>query len=599
MHIGMNKDEEVAACIEIRNKDRKPYAAQSISGPRFDPATAEDPELVKQELQAELRRIREQRGKVLAGNLLRDFAQMMGTLDKAIDSADKEKISRHVVKSLADKDIEVLSWVLGQDISGTFANELSARIVDRKNNKSQDPAVQTDHMHSEAESEDAVHEVGGIQSTSQAPDEPESSDGEEQSQKEIKKTEAEMEEKAKRLAHFKAGLNGILNGKSKAFKDKQIMQSLPGTVNQLFAKGKFGTAKQIIARLGDALISEDSAVRAAVSEPLARSLDAVPPELRVHTTRELLSNLINWIELETTPSPAYERNSVQLENLAKMLLSQREYDECMPILKAFTPRNPGKSERDEALQAMANRSLTNIATDEIIELLIKDFRRNEGGKGIQAGLCLSKLDSIPVNHLLDALSESKNISDQRRLVQLISQIGHPAVSAVTKRIEKGGPWNFMRNLAVLLGRVGSKADLGLLKKLLDHDEVYVREAALSSIGKIGEEHGGVIVLPYLSSADDEFKIKIVSVLGNLRYRHAVQPLLELIESRHAFASDSRDELEEQICVALGRIGSEDSIRVLSSVAKQKKFWSVRPFGENVQRAAQKALKQIGANSASE
>ncbi len=597
MHIGMNKDEEVSACIEIRNKDRKPYAAQSISGLRLDPATAEDPERVKHELQAELRRIREQRGKVLVGNLLRDFAQMMGTLDKAIDSADKEKISRHVVKSLADKDIEVLSWVLGQDISGTFANELSARIVDRNNNKPQDPAVQTDHMPSEAE--DAVHEAGRIQSTSQANDEPESSDREEQSQKEIKKTAAEMEGKAKRLAHYKAGLNSILNGKSDAFQDKQIMQSLPDTVHQLFAKGKFGTAKQIIARLGDALISQDSAVRAAVSEPLARSLDAVPPELRVHTARELLDNLISWIESETSASAAFERNCVQLENLAKMLLCQQEYDECMPILKAFTPTNSEKPQRDEALQAMANRALTNIATGEVIGLLIKDFRRNEGGKGIRAGLCLSKLDSIPVNHLLDALSESQNISEQKRLVQLISQIGHPAVSAVEERIEKGGPSNFMRNLAALLGRVGSKANLGLLKRLLDHKDMHVRAAALNSIGKIGGEQGGVMVLPYLSSADDEFKIKIISVLGNLRYRHAVQPLLELIESRPAFASDSRDELEEQICVALGRIGSEDSIKVLSSVAKQKKFWSVRPFSENVQKAAQQALNQISANNASE
>jgi DNA-binding IclR family transcriptional regulator len=63
MHIGMNKDEEVSASIEIRNKGRKPYAAQSVSGPSLDPATAEDPERVKQELQAELGRISEQRGK--------------------------------------------------------------------------------------------------------------------------------------------------------------------------------------------------------------------------------------------------------------------------------------------------------------------------------------------------------------------------------------------------------------------------------------------------------------------------------------------------------------------------------------------------------
>jgi hypothetical protein len=57
-----------------------------------------------------------------------------------------------------------------------------------------------------------------------------------------------MEARDRRLAHFKAGLSAILNGKREPFEDEQIMKALPGAVKKLYSKEKFGTAKQIIGK---------------------------------------------------------------------------------------------------------------------------------------------------------------------------------------------------------------------------------------------------------------------------------------------------------------------------------------------------------------
>ena len=127
---------------------------------------------------------------------------------------------------------------------------------------------------------------------------------------------------------------------------------------------------------------------------------------------------------------------------------------------------------------------------------------------------------------------------------------------------------------------------------MGHEHAQVREEALNSICNIGGERGSKIILSHLPVADDEFKAKIVAVLGAQRYRKAVEPLVELIESRPPFASDTRDALEERICITLGRIGSEVAIPALSSIAKQNSFWSVKPFNKKVQKAAQEALEHI-------
>jgi HEAT repeat protein len=538
-----------------------------------------DPEAVARIFLDELKRIREQRGKVLAGKLLENIRKIIRSLDATVNGSDTDTICQHVVASLDDTHIEVLSWVLTQDVSGPFAEALSARIVERAD-RPQDPAPLTEQP--ETAGQDAA-EIGSI---GQVPERP-------QEGKDVRKEkDLRPAEKDRRLAHFKAGLNAILNGKREPFQDKQVMKALPGAVKKLYSKEKFGTAKQIIDRLAAALGSKDPAVRAVVSESLSLSLEAVPPELRVHTTREVSDKLVGWMKSETSVSPAYERTALLLEKLAKMLLGQRKYSECVPILEAFGLTRSGKLQTDKAQKAVANYVFTKVSTPDIVELLVKDFRANAEGKSEHAGRCLSILGADVVDRLLDALSETQARPHQTRLMQVIAEIGEPSAPALNDRIGQGGPSDFLCSLALLAGRIGNESHVGPLEKLLDHEDARVREEALNGICQIGGERTGKILLSQLEKVDDKFKVKIVAVLGAKKYQIAVKPLLELLESRPALLSDERDELEERICIALGQIGSEEAIPTLSSIVGQKKFFVVKPYHKKVQAAANKAIEEI-------
>lgn len=568
----MHGEQKISGSMEKKSKGLVRYAEKPAPEPAIvleTPEVPKDPEGIARMIQGELKYIREQRGKLLVGKLLKSIIQIIHTLDATIEGSDKDTICQHVVTSLNDTDIEVLSWVLTQNVSGPFADTLSASIVER-------PADDT----------------AEIELTNQVQKKPVSPQRGEEERKQKEPFPAGMGETDRRLAHFKAGLNAILHGKPGAFQDKQVVKALPGAVKKLYLKEKFGTAKQIIERLAAELSSKDPGVRAAVSEALSLSIETIMPEFRPHTTREVENELVGWIKQETSVSDAYERVSLQLEKLAKMLLGQREYDECFPILETYALARSGKLKSDKAQRTIADRVIKNIGAPDLLELLVRDFRASEETKSEQAARCLPIFGAAVVHPLLDVLSETQDKAQQAQLVQVISDIGKSAGSQLNYWIEHGGPRYFMYNLALLAGRIGNEDNAGPLEQLLTHEDVRVREEALNSICLIGGERSGKIVLSQLGAADDAFKVKIIAVLGAKKYKGAVKPLLELLEAKPALVSDERDELEERICIALGQIGSEEAVPTLTSIVKQKKFWSVKPYHKKVQAAASKAIEDI-------
>jgi len=168
----------------------------------------------------------------------------------------------------------------------------------------------------------------------------------------------------------------------------------------------------------------------------------------------------------------------------------------------------------------------------------------------------------------------------------------PVTSALIDEIEEGGDWYYIRNLALLLGRIGSEADVEVLRSLLTHENYLVQQEALKSINSIGGEHKGGILLSALPVSDDRLKIDIVNMLGSLKYRDAVSPLLELLKSKSLISSKSRTELEEKICVALGHIGAPEAIKTLESITKHKSLFSIKSYHEKVRITAGRALAMI-------
>ena len=134
------------------------------------------------------------------------------------------------------------------------------------------------------------------------------------------------------------------------------------------------------------------------------------------------------------------------------------------------------------------------------------------------------------------LLESPTISERKQVLQLVLKVGDPAIPSVIERIEQGGTWYYLRNLALLLGKLGNEAHVNALQPLLGHEDVRVNREALNGIFKIGGEYRGEIFLSSLPRLNDSMKVQVVELLGKIGYQDADQTLLALLASRPFFHS---------------------------------------------------------------
>jgi HEAT repeat protein len=172
-------------------------------------------------------------------------------------------------------------------------------------------------------------------------------------------------------------------------------------------------------------------------------------------------------------------------------------------------------------------------------------------------------------------------------------MGQKAIPAIRDQINnKKAAWYYLRNLAFLLGHIGNETNAYLLQPLLLHKNERVRSEALKSIFQIGGKKRGSLLLSVLPDADDQFKINIIEALGNAKCAEAVPNLLGLLKKRSLIASQSQNDLQEKICIALGLIGSPEAIPALSEIAESKSFLRIRTYPEKVKNAAGRALKSI-------
>jgi HEAT repeat protein len=136
-----------------------------------------------------------------------------------------------------------------------------------------------------------------------------------------------------------------------------------------------------------------------------------------------------------------------------------------------------------------------------------------------------------------------------------------------------------------------------LQPLLLHKHNRVREEALKSLQRTGGNDRGPVMISALHAADDEFKLNIIESLGSIKYEKAVPVLLDMLKERPLVASAFRIELEEKICLTLGKIGWGRALPVLKEISHPKMFSLFRKYPEKVRLAATKAIVTIEAKEA--
>ena len=599
LYVKMDSERSIVSGMDIKDKDIVKYLLgdQAVPEKTIDQIrqSLKDPELISRVFQEGIRQLADGAGQ-LEGQLSEaDLAESIGTMMdalKKVSGANKEDLAKSIFNSLADMPEEVLLTVLTRNIEGMLEEGVFQGVIESLDEEKFKRLFFKVKKIEEAESADEQCPAPQLESIRRVFNLMKNSDkGKVLFEEKEEIVPAEVQKQ--KIEKLKLALSSILKGNASELPNISRIDGLAEVVEKLAEKGKNFTVEAIFDRLGEGLLNDDPEIRTAAATLLSKIDERLETAELLEQRIRLSQKLSAWIKFETDISPVYQKITSQLQNLSQTLIANDRGEDAEHILTAYNQIYTGNLTKEDAIKALSENVLQNLATDDILDLLLKETRADGSKKKREDIYSLILLGTTTIERLLDRLHDSHNRSERNRIVQIVTKIGEPATQPIIERIRQDGPWFYIRNLVLLLGRIGTKSHLNILEPILTHSDPRVQREAVFAIQNIGGDDTGKIFLENLYSVEDDLRILIISVLGLLKYQDAVPSLIEVLQSKNpGKTKKTKNEILIKACEALGRIGNEAAIPALEKIRQSKGLFSLIAQDSDVREAAEEALTAI-------
>ncbi len=592
VYVAMDKDQQLVSKSQTVDTDIVKYITGNALDSEIDlrkaGEMAKDPEWISTVLQEGLKALKASKKDNNHAGQPVSIRSIISNISNFSDISEKTQITRNMAKSIASMDNEDLNDMFIHNLDDIVNEGIFDHILDEMDDeKFKSMTEQLEGLSKKGPGKGDLPGTADIESINLTFEKlMESSKGKRLGGKEKKITGPDEPDKQKQADLLKAGLSSILKGKAEAFYNKDLIHAIPGMIDQLFSHNKQRTAETIIDKLGDGLLIENQEARTNTAEALSLIGQKLLSEPHPEILHLLSWKYIKWIQFESKDIPARKNVIDQLQSLARNQIENYAFEESNHILEPVHQIFSGKIKKTEAIIKDCGKLLERTGTDDILEILLKEYQTDNKSIRKQIVISLRTLVVTSANFILDILQNSKDMSKRQMVLKLYAEIGKPAHPALIKRIKQKNQWDYTRNLLSLLGKIGSETDVAILRPYLSHKDFRVQRETLNSLNNIGGKYREKILLNMLPTADDRIKINAIAMLGILKSRDAVEPLLELLGSEHTTSSRIKNLLQEKICIAFGRIGSPATAPAL------KKIISDKTGDTKVKKTAESALVLI-------
>ncbi|MCX5857017.1 MAG: HEAT repeat domain-containing protein [Deltaproteobacteria bacterium] len=605
IYIARDGDQQILASLDIKDDDIIQYMVGNDPNVTLDPRQlkemAKDPEWIAQIFSrgmTEIKHQRETQPKIekVSENLIR----MISILEKFIGEMDQDKISLLIGKTVAELDPDMISLVLTQNIDNLFGGTFFQNIVDGMDEKQfGDVVVKIQAMQQSPSANDLDGISGGRGAIDRTCSRLLNSDRGKQFQQTVQEKKAREKEKIeKQIQAIKEKMTLSGDGTMEAVPNNEAMDSILNMADELAVGGEHDYIESLIRQLTEGLVSPRQDLRDRASAVLEHIIVRLYEDQQIAILDRLSDTLIQWIRIETSATSTYIKLCYRLKDQIADRILKGRFADCMPILDIFYQIDSGILGKNDAVRAIVSDIIAELASPELTDALMAGFSERDEKTSGSAGRVLARLGDDALNLLLNMLRDKTDSVERVRILHILSEIGQPAMPVIRKRLYQKEPWYFLRNLVYTLGRIGSQEDAELLGDFLLHENEKVRQEALKSIQRIGGKGRGPVLLSVLPKVDESYQKSIAEDLGNLKYAEAVPALMDLLKTRPLVASLSRAELEEKICLALGRIGSQEAVPLLTEISKPKRLFVFDAYPEKLKKAAAQALFLIKTGSSS-
>jgi HEAT repeat protein len=174
-------------------------------------------------------------------------------------------------------------------------------------------------------------------------------------------------------------------------------------------------------------------------------------------------------------------------------------------------------------------------------------------------LALQRAGEPGVEVLLDLLVAAPTIDERRGIFQALTGMKEGTDQLV--HMLGHHQWFVVRNVAELVGELGLEEAVPALARQLDHEDERVRMAVALALAKTGSRSAAEPLRRALKDKSPEVRIQAALGVGGRKASALAMPLVV------AMGEEEDETVEQELMLALGRIGSPDAVQALIKFAQ--------------------------------
>ena len=203
------------------------------------------------------------------------------------------------------------------------------------------------------------------------------------------------------------------------------------------------------------------------------------------------------------------------------------------------------------VRAAIDETRARMATSESLAAMLDAFTRGGSTSATVARRLLDALGHAGAQGFLLALAGEKDKSRRRRILDLLVSLG-PMIAPPAIELLEDERWYVVRNMIVLLQRVGDRSALASIRRAADHHDLRVRLEAIKWLLAYDPEVPGDLLEKAINDPDLKLAEAAIVLAGSYGIKEAVDPLLAIVDGYDLLGK--RRTLRIKALKALGDLG---------------------------------------------
>jgi hypothetical protein len=304
------------------------------------------------------------------------------------------------------------------------------------------------------------------------------------------------------------------------------------------------------------------------------ALRGLPPEmpewmatLGHESVRRLSGQLLIDLLRNETQAARMGETASDMAAFAEELLLAGAFEEAVPVVEALneigarkSPPVPKPEACREAVEAIGGATALRECTAAIREQSAAEFKQFER--------LISAIGTAAVPALIAGYDREDGGGGTERITALLVRLGIPAIPRIAAALDDR-KWFVQRELARVLGQIGTAAAVAPLQTLLRGTDHRVMQSAVSSLARIDDPAAARALHTALKAATGEARAAVIAALVGLKHPRVVPMLMRIVQDADPFGAEHPLVLET--LEALASLQDDRAVPVVVALVRRRKW----------------------------